>query len=107
MRYSVTIASILLVIIFIVGIYFIANLYSETDSRNNNGNNDLIIEYKKLRDGFFGISGVVKNKSYISDLKVEIFRYGFFMGISEDIAKHGKKFMIKICRLVLRMVLCR
>ncbi|HEC90011.1 MAG TPA: hypothetical protein ENI44_05470 [Thermoplasmatales archaeon] len=80
MRYSVTIASILLVIIFIVGIYFIANLYSETDSRNNNGNNDLIIEYKKLRDGFFGISGVVKNKSYLSDLKVEIFRYGFFYG---------------------------
>ncbi len=91
MRYSVTIASIILVVIFIIGIYLIVNLYNKTDSGNNNGNNNLIIEYKKLRDGFFGISGVVKNKSYLSKLKVEIFRYGFFMGISEDIARHGKK----------------
>lgn len=45
---------------------------------------------RKLRDGFFGISNIVDNKAYLDDLGVQIFRYGFFMPISEEAAQHGR-----------------
>ncbi len=47
------------------------------------------------RDGFFGISGIVTDKRYLNDLKVDVFRCGFAMGISEEIAEHGKKVIDK------------
>ncbi len=45
----------------------------------------------KERDEFFGISGIVKNKEYFKDLGVGTYRHGFPMGISEDVAVHGKR----------------
>ncbi len=44
----------------------------------------------KVRDGFFGISGIVEDKTYLSDLGVEVYRNGLFLGVSEKIAKEGK-----------------
>ncbi len=48
-----------------------------------------------VRDGFFGVSGIVKDKTYLDDLKVDIFRCGFSIGVSEEIAQRGKRVIDK------------
>jgi len=43
-----------------------------------------------ITDGFLGISGVLKNKTYLSDLGVSVHRYGFALGVGGNLKLHLK-----------------